>query len=458
MNALLIFIPLLASISPLYDAGEFTQAAVEFEKILNEPLTPQQHATVLYNIGTSLLAQGDFEKAIEQFRAINLDANTSPLLEQNLHANQALALLQHAEQLIDRLNQKDDSKKCDQPLLLVYRANQHLLLAQQASERLTQLGAASTVLETIPEIKQRLDNAAQKIITLENSYIQNHPPSFTAPDKQTQLFKTIEHLFTNYQKALLQVPLQEQEVRELAFDTQNFELPDYISKDLKEIAVLQQTSLQYIQKNQDIPARLLLNISSATLKLILSQLSPQLESTPIALLRQIIETQQFALHVNETITALEMRNSVSFVKAAQQAVLDQEGAFVQSIFEQQKRFFNIPSTNDQVAECHKKWKEAMSYFYIAHDSSENALKALTNSQPLAATLSQKDALRYLKLALDKLQQSTKSNQTDSTIEKMQSDQDRRSQDLWMLLDQMEADDSQLDKPKKQSSQPGERPW
>lgn len=93
-----------------YQAGDFAKARQVFEDLLNQPLSEEQQAVTLYNLGSLYLAAGDNVKALALFKSIDVHKDYSVMLLKNLYLNLAMAYLQAsympAEESFDSLSQR----------------------------------------------------------------------------------------------------------------------------------------------------------------------------------------------------------------------------------------------------------------------------------------------------------------------------------------------------------------
>lgn len=87
-----------------FEAKNYDQVRQIYEEISVENLPSWVKGEVHYNLGTTWIAQGDWDKALDQFNEVNLDQNSFPLLAYNLKFNSAYAHWQLATAQEKNLN------------------------------------------------------------------------------------------------------------------------------------------------------------------------------------------------------------------------------------------------------------------------------------------------------------------------------------------------------------------
>ena len=88
----------------LLEAKEYEQAREADRQILDREITPWERSVVRYHLGTIDYAEGDWERAITQWRKISLSEKSPPLLRQRVGTALALAELQLGTSSLYHLN------------------------------------------------------------------------------------------------------------------------------------------------------------------------------------------------------------------------------------------------------------------------------------------------------------------------------------------------------------------
>lgn len=90
----------LSKAAAYFDAKAYAKAEDLYKGLLQEKLSSWQKDVVKYNLGSALLAEGQFDKALETFQNISLDLASSPLLQFRVKNNMAVAQLRKALMLL----------------------------------------------------------------------------------------------------------------------------------------------------------------------------------------------------------------------------------------------------------------------------------------------------------------------------------------------------------------------
>lgn len=85
-------------------AKDYSSAIHIYETLLQDDLSGWERSIVTYNLGTTLIAQGNYEKAIENLQTIPIDKDTSPVLASKVRSNLAVAYFRQGE-MLSRLGQ-----------------------------------------------------------------------------------------------------------------------------------------------------------------------------------------------------------------------------------------------------------------------------------------------------------------------------------------------------------------
>jgi hypothetical protein len=107
-----------------YESGEYPQAIIIYQNLLQEPLKSWQPSIIMYNLGCTYLAAGQWKKTMATFNAISLDNPLGPLLNYRIKRNMIIAFIRQAASI-----------KSDQPLEsleLLNKADQQIEIVQKA--------------------------------------------------------------------------------------------------------------------------------------------------------------------------------------------------------------------------------------------------------------------------------------------------------------------------------------
>lgn len=74
-----------------FEVGDYETSSQLLKKMLKDSMQPLQEASVKFNLATSLLKEGQYEKAIHDYEAILAEGQKDPLLLYRLHCNTAIA-------------------------------------------------------------------------------------------------------------------------------------------------------------------------------------------------------------------------------------------------------------------------------------------------------------------------------------------------------------------------------
>jgi Ca-activated chloride channel family protein len=111
-----------------FQAGDFSHAEEIYEGLLDAKPPAWEQAVLLYNLGTTFLAQGDGEKAIEAFQEISPEEHLHPLLNLRVQTNSSLAFL---DQVLHMKNVTAD--ELEKSLYLSWKALMSMEAARKAS-------------------------------------------------------------------------------------------------------------------------------------------------------------------------------------------------------------------------------------------------------------------------------------------------------------------------------------
>ena len=76
-----------------FDAGDYSRAYIEYQGVLDDGMPPWQQGIILYDMGTTKLAEGMWEEALNNFDSAGIQTEELPVLNQRLSANRSLAQL-----------------------------------------------------------------------------------------------------------------------------------------------------------------------------------------------------------------------------------------------------------------------------------------------------------------------------------------------------------------------------
>lgn len=163
-----------------FESENYPQAKRTYEWLLEENMPEWQQDILKYNIGTTLLAQGEWEEAIPYFQLV---VDTSlPLLKQRATANLAVGRLM---QLQTELHALSANSPVSIQLFLLFR--QALLEMENAHQAWCELGALEGT-KPCPFIGTDYTNAQQYLQAVVQSLIRSRP-------MKTRIMDAIAHLY-----------------------------------------------------------------------------------------------------------------------------------------------------------------------------------------------------------------------------------------------------------------------
>lgn len=128
----------LENAAAYFQAEDYSHASQIYEDLLDKKNPLWEREVLTYNLGTTLLAEGEYEKAVALFNEIPLEDDPQPLLEQRVRVNRTLAFLGQAR----RLEQDGQLDQLEKSLYAYRYALKEIALAFKAHCRLEEAEGA----------------------------------------------------------------------------------------------------------------------------------------------------------------------------------------------------------------------------------------------------------------------------------------------------------------------------
>ncbi len=355
-----IIVPSLWAASPrqaqlFFEAGDYPQASDQYQQLLQTDLSDWQKATVNYNLGTILLKEEKWNEAIHEFEIASETPNLSPLLQQRLAVNTALAMLMISkeESTAKRIKSTFDA------ISFASVTNCHLEFAEGA-KTCTPAAEITSLFDAVNQLKA--------------AFVEHHPlQSLDLP--------------TAYMVALTEEPLTEATLA-------NLEQMHQKLHDDRGLTYLQKAKKLKISSDS-IEARMLLEMALNAID------KPEGKQRDIeSILNDVIDKEALALQLNR----LEQQRAdkdrpLTFSSEIQKETSQIADQFLQQALVQQKSDFNNDAGKLSFS---PPWEEIIPLFSSGQQAATQAQKMLDSQDYLGAASFQIEALRKWKEALAKL--------------------------------------------------------
>ena len=487
-----------------FEAKDYKKALEIYETLLQEKLKPWQKTHLMYNIGTVLIEQGNYDRAIAQLKSI---PKTSPWLRQRINTNLVVARYRYAKMLakhdsLDALTksifhlreallegkfrsavkeelatllklyneEKISQATLEKELPLLLSGTQsaidqvQFLQAKNLKDKLKKryLEHYSTTIETWLPLWDQLkpkDNAEEKFRQgleqmkqgeLEQS-LQAFHESYNALN-QLMLFlwgadplvEQLQKLVNSYNRVLAQVPIQEVTLYGLIRE----------QKQTKQV-VQQSTEFDEAEKNLEMAiqplSRIHLEEARQWIKRLIAKVGPTKENIPEAILETIIDEQKHAISLNRIVNG----EVIGILKGAQEITLDKASLFHEEVLKHQKQEFE--------QQCQRQpWENVLPLFDLGHQAARKSLTLIDSSTEIAMAY-QEEALQHWKEVLKRLRQPKPVEEkepiaVEEILERPPPGEEKPSADeILRQLQEMEYDDRGPPKEPK-IPQKGLKPW
>lgn len=456
-----------------YAARDYDQAAGLYERLLKGSLPDWQRALIMYNLGNVRLAQNQWQEALTLYRAIPLNAISSPLLVQYLAFNQGLAylflstapedveqslyFLQQSNRLLNQttqiecLQQKDPcvpSERITHALEMVsIQTNQTW---KQEREQLAKEGSnihQVLLVDGLEHVIEHLDEAIQS--SFKQQYIsysllaakqliplwkevnnqENALKEFETGmallekgDLQESLIdlkkalglisegqEEIDRLFVHFYLTLTERNLNAEEIENLISGMKNHQIDAPIP--------FAESSLEQLKGGHLAAARFFLLKSFITFEEAIGK--KEEVNTPILILKRSLRDAKWALQFNRLLQVDKVNEKqVDVLKDAQDTVVDESQSFIPTVLEKQK----------ETQQCQAQpWVQAIPLFEKGYEYALMAQRDLLHD-PSSVLVLQEQTITYWKQALNLLERPPSS------------EGQQRNQETLRSLEEMEAQD------------------
>ena len=481
-----------------YEAGEYGEAQELYEGLLQSNLDPWEQNAVTYNLGTTLLAEGNLEQSISTLNSVK---DTNPLILERLKANLAIAQYRLAQQSTDeklrsyhlfdalknldiaenarcqlqKLKSSDSCEPSKSQMRLRTAIKQALVLIEQSSEPsladlVFRVQVALHNIEFLEKTPSDLRGEYQELFYDQwqgwNAYFSDaeyieaanlmRKGEFSQSQRMLQKLEEdltqrlqkewenlsrserLQKLTSIYENILKQTPLQPLRVRGLLHQVQYLKDEDIANK----LRVISQ-AITALDQYQIEEAQIYLEVGLQVLK----RANQNQEKLPKVILQNAIEEQKHGISLNRhRLNALSLKPEIiDLISNEQKQVLAVAQLFPPAAIEEQKKQFKAEGPQRQP------WDEVLPAFDKGYEAARLASEWIP-AYPEQSLDKQHEALKWWQQALTQIDAPREKEKAPSeTMEEKLS-----IQKVKELLQEMEFDD---EIPKKNESMKRiPKPW
>ena len=336
-----------------YEAEDYSKAAEIYQDLLNQPLTDEQQAIILYDLGSVYLASGQNLKALVLFNSIYPDKEPQELFQRELKTNQALAYLK--ESLLIKGNSFDPLAEkffyLQESLQAIHSAKRADCEFKQAEGYSTCENSGNLIL-----MEKAIHHYISELKGQINEFKKNIPATnFKSP---------LQRLMFSYKILLIEEEISAEPLSRLQKEQQSIggNLNENEKKVWEDSNAWLNKSMGSLPQNTPV-ARLYLLKAYHELVLLQRLSEPESQTAPKRILDDSIEDQREALYMSRLLYKIQEAQANFTFENPQDFVLETAKAFFPAVKEYQSKQF-INKGNKTPEECcqARPWDEILPLF------------------------------------------------------------------------------------------------
>lgn len=376
-----------------------------------ETQDPWKLAILHYNQGTSLLNQGSYDKALQEFNQVLVIKNISPVLAARTHQNRANALYSLIEKMYE--NKEIDGNQAHE---LLNRAKEMLQEAMHWQCLADQYKGKKACKEIDPELLNQIESKIRAL-----------PPILF--DKNLSISREYEALY----RLLIKDPLELNDMKNL------------ISISNAPILLKAQSALEAKETKK---AKFYLRTRLYDIDVLVMQPNAH-EELPQEGLKIVIESQQRAIDQNIELEEIERKKLVQKDDKMLVSIRQEETNHLASEFVKIVRGYQKKQYEQKGACLRSPWNRLLPLFFEGYRAALTAQQYLEKESLYAASIKQNEAIDYWQKALTAF----------SSHDEEENRQDRSAAELMQSIVEMQTEDAK-DNPQNSAKRKSEveRPW